>query len=65
MSIGAVLVGVAAFLLLAAYVARPFRRVGPDLDQMIETQVARVRRKMGMAGDGSGDRDAPSEEGPV
>lgn len=44
MSIGAWLIGLAALILLVAYVAGPFRRGGRDLDAQIETWVAQVRR---------------------
>jgi uncharacterized paraquat-inducible protein A len=45
MSVGSILVSVAVLLLLAAYVARPFRRAEVDLDKFIEARVARVRRE--------------------
>ncbi|MGD1992189.1 MAG: zinc-ribbon domain-containing protein [Anaerolineae bacterium] len=45
MSIGSILVGVAVALLVAAYLARPFRptRAGGDIDRSIETWVARAQ----------------------
>ena len=43
MSIGTVLVGIAVALVVGAYLARPFRRGGADLDRAIETWVAQVR----------------------
>ena len=44
MSIGSILVGVSVALLVAAYLARPFRptRAGDDVDRMIETWVTRA-----------------------
>jgi hypothetical protein len=45
MSIGAVLVGTGALVVVVAYVAQPFRRAtgGAGLDRAIETWVAQVR----------------------
>lgn len=43
MSIGSVLVGIALVLIVAAYLARPFRRVEADPDRAIEVWVAQVR----------------------
>jgi hypothetical protein len=59
MSIGAVLAGVAALVIVVAYVARPFRTAtGPaSLDRAIEAWVAQVRDK----GD-SGERSVASRE---
>jgi len=47
MSIGAILVGIGALLVVVAYVARPFRAAttGGDLDRAIEGWVERVRRE--------------------
>jgi hypothetical protein len=44
-SVGSVLVGVGIALVVAAYLARPFRvrRSGVDLDRVIETWVAQAR----------------------
>ena len=46
MSFGSILVGLSMALVAAAYLARPFRvaRNSSDLDRMIETWVAQVRR---------------------
>ena len=48
MSIGSILVGVSVALLVAAYLARPFRptRAGDDVDRMIETWVTRARSEV-------------------
>lgn len=48
MSIGSILVGVAVALLVAAYLARPFRptRPGSDFDRTIEAWVARARSEV-------------------
>jgi hypothetical protein len=45
MSVGSILIGVSVALLVAAYLARPFRpvRAGGDFDRMIEIWVARAR----------------------
>ncbi len=47
MSVGSVLVGIAAILIVGAYLARPFRTVvtsgGTNLDRDIETWVAQAR----------------------
>ena len=43
MTVGSVLIGVAALAVVAAYVARPFRAAADrDLDRMIEAWVAQV-----------------------
>ncbi len=54
MSIGAVLVGIGAFAVVAAYVARPFRRGTrtADLDRAIETWVVQVRERETVGADG-------------
>ena len=51
MSVGSVLVGVGIALVVAAYLARPFRvgRGGVDLDRAIETWVGQVRAMGGRA----------------
>jgi hypothetical protein len=49
MSIGTVLVAIALVLVLAAYLARPFRKPA-DLDQAIEAWVAQVKREQGSGG---------------
>ena len=48
MSIGSILVGVSVALLVAAYLARPFRptQSGGDFDRAIETWVARARSQV-------------------
>ena len=45
MGIGSIFVGIALLLVVAAYLARPFRvaRAGADLDRAIEAWVAHVR----------------------
>jgi len=43
MSLGTILVSVAALILVAAYVARPFRSVRVDGDRVIDTWVRQVR----------------------
>ena len=45
MSVGSVLIGVAVVMVVATYLARPFRsaRVSKDLDREIEGWVAQVR----------------------
>ena len=45
MSVGSVLVGVGIALVVAAYLARPFRvaRSGADLDRVVEIWVGQVR----------------------
>ena len=54
MSIGSVLVGIAVTLIVGAYLARPFRIVAvgerANLDQDIETWVARARSRGTEAG---------------
>ena len=49
MSIGSVLVGIAAILVVGVYLARPFRAVtvdeGANLDRNIETWIAQARSK--------------------
>ena len=44
-SVGSVLVGIGIALVVAAYLARPFRvvRSGADLDRVVETWVGQVR----------------------
>ena len=64
MSIGSVLVGIALGLVVAAYLARPFRaaRAGADLDRTIEGWVAQVRAE-GLepeVSDGPGGPSTPS-----
>ena len=52
MSIGAILVSVAVVAVVAAYVARPFRRVAVDVDGIVEVWVRRARRAgLAMIGD--------------
>jgi hypothetical protein len=43
MGLGSILVGIAAAIVVAAYVALPFRRTGGAPDRVIETWVAQVR----------------------
>ena len=43
MGIGSILVAVALVLAVGAYLARPFRRVGIDVDRTIEVWVTRAR----------------------
>jgi hypothetical protein len=43
MSLGTILVGIAVALVVATYLARPFRKGGADIDRAIETWVAQVR----------------------
>jgi hypothetical protein len=42
MSVGTILVGIAVALVVAAYLARPFRKGEADIDRAIETWVAQV-----------------------
>lgn len=44
MSLGAVLIGFAAAMLLATYIALPFRRRAGDVDARIEAWVAQLRQ---------------------
>ncbi|MGC9467513.1 MAG: zinc-ribbon domain-containing protein [Anaerolineae bacterium] len=44
MSLGAVLIGFAAAILLVTYIALPFRRRAGDVDARIEAWVAQLRR---------------------
>jgi hypothetical protein len=46
MSLGAFLVGITALLLAIAYIARPFRRIDVDLDQVIERWIRQERDKL-------------------
>lgn len=63
MSIGSILVGVAVTLVLAVYLARPFRtsRAGVSLDRTIESWVAQMRAEktepaLGGSADGADER---------
>jgi hypothetical protein len=43
MGLGSVLVGIAVAIIVGAYVALPFRRVGGDPDRVFEAWVGQVR----------------------
>lgn len=59
MGIGAILIGVALTVVVAAYLARPFRVAGVSDDQAIEAWVARVQEGM----EGSKSAEEPDSEG--
>jgi hypothetical protein len=63
MSIGAILVGMGALIVVVAYVARPFRAatISGDLDRTIEAWVARARDEEGVGRrtEARGERSGP------
>jgi len=61
MGVGSVFLGIALLLVVAAYLARPFRiaRAGMDLDRAIEAWVAQVR----VEGHGDGEVEERGSEG--
>ena len=56
MGIGTVLVGIACALAVGAYLARPFRKTGMDVDRKIESWVAQARSGV-WAGGGMDERE--------
>lgn len=66
MSIGAILVGAAIILVVAAYLAQPFRpaRADADPDKLIEAWVAQARAG-GQRNGGTGEQRSRGAEGPV
>ena len=61
MSIGSILVGIALALVTGAYLARPFRTATVDLDQAIESWVAKVRAE-GRKGGGAEEQESEGTE---